>query len=170
MRTSLTSEPRSAPRGGSPRTRLFAPGLQRWWFFSRRQCESDGSLGSCFGYVETSRLVTDRVLLLRMLQNRNSATGRSGNLPLGSLALEEQPCLLYFPLFWLRRRHGWMATLAGHGMLLDLHRFLHCDQLARRTRAQSARTQDSSLRRAISQPRVVSVAPRYPSKTFGKSR
>ena len=73
---------------------------------------TDDSLGSHFGYAETSLLVVDLVLLLLMLQNVNGAAGRIGNAPLWSLALEEQLYLLYFPLLWLRRRHGWRVTLA----------------------------------------------------------
>ncbi len=62
--------------------------------------------------LDRYQLATDLVLLALLAQNLNDAGTRIGNPPLWSLALEEQLYLLYFPLLALRRRRGWVGTLA----------------------------------------------------------
>jgi len=61
--------------------------------------------------VAMGSLLTDVVVLLLLLQTFTDASGRLGNPPFWSLALEEQLYLLYFPMLELRRRWGWRAAL-----------------------------------------------------------
>jgi peptidoglycan/LPS O-acetylase OafA/YrhL len=70
------------------------------------------SLGSYFGYAQTSTLILDLLLLVVLAQNLTSASSRVGNPPFWSLALEEQLYILYFPLLAIRRRLGWRWALA----------------------------------------------------------
>ncbi|HEY2749634.1 MAG TPA: acyltransferase [Polyangia bacterium] len=64
----------------------------------------------------------DLVLLVLLLQNVNGAADRIGNGPFWTLALEEQLYLLYFPLLWMRRRFGWIATIAAVALVTEAWR------------------------------------------------
>jgi peptidoglycan/LPS O-acetylase OafA/YrhL len=70
------------------------------------------SPASALGYASDGQLAVDLVLLVLLAQNLNGASERVGNGPFWSLALEEQLYVLYFPLLAMRRRWGWLATLA----------------------------------------------------------
>jgi peptidoglycan/LPS O-acetylase OafA/YrhL len=74
-----------------------------------------------FGYPSDAQLAIDLVLLVLLLQNVNGASGRIGNGPFWTLALEEQLYLLYFPMLALRRR-GWGCTLVVAGIVTALWR------------------------------------------------
>ena len=74
-----------------------------------------GSLATAFGYESETQLAIDLVLLVLLLQNLNQASHRVGNGPFWSLALEEQLYVLYFPLLWIRKRHGWRAVFLVTG-------------------------------------------------------
>lgn len=72
---------------------------------------ASGGLAAKFGYDDPSLFVVDLVLLFLLAQNLNGASGRVGNGPFWTLALEEQLYLLYFLLLHLRRKLGWRRTL-----------------------------------------------------------
>ncbi len=71
-----------------------------------------GSLQARFGYESLSVFAVDMFLLLILAQNLTQASWRVNNGPFWSLALEEQLYLLYFPALQMRRRMGWVGTLA----------------------------------------------------------
>ena len=73
---------------------------------------ASGSLADRLGYASNAQLAVDLALLLLLAQNLNGASGRVGNGPFWTLALEEQLYALYFPLLFLRRRFGWTSALA----------------------------------------------------------
>ncbi len=72
---------------------------------------ASGSFATRLGYPSNGQLAVDLVLLLLLAQNLNGASGRVGNGPFWTLALEEQLYALYFPLLYLRRRFGWTPAL-----------------------------------------------------------
>jgi peptidoglycan/LPS O-acetylase OafA/YrhL len=72
---------------------------------------ASGSIAAKLGYASTGQLVVDLALLLLLAQNLNGASGRVGNGPFWTLALEEQLYALYFPLLAMRKRLGWSKTI-----------------------------------------------------------
>lgn len=72
---------------------------------------ASGSIAAKLGYASTGQLVVDIALLLLLAQNLNGASGRIGNGPFWTLALEEQLYALYFPLLAMRKRLGWSKTI-----------------------------------------------------------
>lgn len=70
-----------------------------------------GGIAAKLGYASSGQLAIDIVLLLLLAQNLNGASGRIGNGPFWTLALEEQLYALYFALLAMRRKLGWTKTL-----------------------------------------------------------
>jgi peptidoglycan/LPS O-acetylase OafA/YrhL len=69
-------------------------------------------LAGMVGYRSLEQFGADLALLLTLTQNFSDASQRIGNGPFWTLALEEQLYAFYFLMLLIRRRLGWMTTLA----------------------------------------------------------
>ncbi|MGC4079580.1 MAG: acyltransferase [Rubrivivax sp.] len=83
---------------------------------------ASGGIAARLGYPSTTQLAIDLVLLVLLAQNLNGASGRIGNGPFWTLALEEQLYALYFPLLWMRKKLGWTKALVVVGAVTLLWR------------------------------------------------